>query len=67
MITPKQVEQIEQEELKKAYYAIKENDVYKNSALSTINYLMKKNNWTIDDLFFFYKTSRNYNNWIDQL
>ena len=67
MITPKQVEQIEQEELEKAYYTIKENDVYKNSALSTINYLMKKNKWTIDDLFFFYKTSRNYDNWLDKL
>ncbi len=64
MITPKQAEEIEEEKLKNEL-EILYKDLYKTSSLSTINYLMKKNKWTIDDVFLFYKKASR--DWLSKL
>lgn len=54
MITPKQIDELDKEKMEQNL-AISYKDPFKNSSLSTINYLMQRNNWTIDDVFYFFK------------
>lgn len=64
MITPKQVEQLEKENLEESL-KIAQADTFKDSSLTTIYYLMNRNNWTIDDLFYYFKTTSDY--WLNKL
>lgn len=59
MITPKQLEQIEEEKQQEELKII-ESNLYKDSSLHTIQFLMNRNNWTIDDVFLFFKNVRKY-------
>lgn len=54
MITAEEIDLIEKQKQEKEE-SIAVSDAYKNSALATINFLLKKNDWTIDDVFIFFK------------